>query len=193
MHNIEPWWGWRDEYTAENDHKSPFYKREYNEFLFTNRIYNFYIHPQWDYFGSETLYGKLIYADYSNHFAVIELIGEWNDCIGNDIMFLKREFINRLIEKGITRFVILCDNVLNFHGDDDSYYEEWYDDIKDNGGWICVVNTYQHVLNEMVKYRLYYYLNLGENFNEINWRALKPIVLVQTIESQLRQQKKSIL
>ena len=61
MHDIEPWWGWRDEYTAENDPKSPFYGREYNEFLFTNKIYNYYIHPQWDFFGSETLYLKLIY------------------------------------------------------------------------------------------------------------------------------------
>lgn len=90
MHDIEPWWGWRDEYVAEKDSRSPFYGRTYDEFTFTNKVYNYFIHPQWDFFGSETLYGKILYVDYTRHYALIELIGEWNDCITNDIMFLKR-------------------------------------------------------------------------------------------------------
>ncbi|MEY3419966.1 MAG: hypothetical protein RIR48_246 [Bacteroidota bacterium] len=192
MHDIEPWWGWRDEYAAENDHKSPFYGREYNEFLFTNKIYNYYIHPQWDFFGSETLYGKLLFVDYGRgkNFALIELIGEWNDCIGNDIMFLKRDIADHLIDKGINKFVLLCDNVLNYHGDDDCYYEEWYDDVKDDNGWICIINGYDHVLKEMEKFRLYYYMNMGEQYNEINWRAQKPAFIVQSIEEKMQNQQK---
>ncbi|MBK9564574.1 MAG: hypothetical protein IPO37_05150 [Saprospiraceae bacterium] len=193
MHDIEPWWGWRDEYTAENDPKSPFYGREYNEFLFTNKIYNYYIHPQWDFFGSETLYAKILYSDYIRHYALIEFVGEWNDCIGNDIMFLKRDVVDHLIKKRINKFVLLCDNVLNYHGDDDCYYEEWYDDVKDDGGWICVINSYDHVLKEMEKYRLYYYMSMGQQYNEMTWRAQKPDFIVQAIEELMHQKQKSIL
>jgi hypothetical protein len=185
MHDIEPWWGWRDEYAAENDPKSPFYGRNYDEFVFTSKIYNYYIHPQWDDFGSETLYAKLLYVDYTRHFALIELIGEWNDCIENDIMFLKRDFADRLIEKGIYRFVIFCDNVLNYHADDDSYYEEWYDDIRDDHGWICLVNTFEHVMSEMKRYRLYNYIHFGEEFNEMNWRTLKPAYIAENIDQMI--------
>ena len=67
-------------------------------------------------------------------------------------MLLKREIIDVLISKKIYHFVLFCDNVLNYHGDEDCYYEEWYDDIKDQEGWICFVNTFDHVLLEMKKY-----------------------------------------
>jgi len=161
MHNIEPFYNWRHLYKAESDSKSPFFGRVYSEFEYSQKIYNFYIHPQWDFFGSETLYCKILYVDYKRKFALIELIGEWNDCIGNDIMFLKRDLADVFLKKDINRFVILCYNVLNYHGDDDSYYEEWYDDVKDENGWICLVNTFDHVLDEMKKFRLHYYLNFG--------------------------------
>ncbi|MBK8519134.1 MAG: hypothetical protein IPL55_23465 [Saprospiraceae bacterium] len=192
MHDIEPWWGWRDEYMSETDQNSPFYRRTYNEFNFTNKIYNYYIHPQWDFFGSETLYVKILYINYKKHYALIELIGEWNDCIGNDIMFLKRELSDELIKKGIFRFAIFCDNVLNFHGDDDSYYEEWYDDIKEENGWICLINSFDHVSEEMDKYRLYYYMLYGEIYNDINWRNQKPAYIVQSIEESINNQQKQI-
>lgn len=190
MHNIEPWWGWRDEYSSENDRKSPFFGRTYDEFNFSNQIYNFYIHPQWDFIGSETLYCKILYVDYKRHFTLIELIGEWNDCITNDIMFLKRELIDFLIREDIRKFVIFCDNVLNFHGDDDSYYEEWYDDIKEENGWICLVNCFDHVKEEMDKFRFYYYLEYGAQYNEIAWRAKKPAFIVQEVEEYMNNQQK---
>jgi len=193
MHDIEPWWGWRDEYSAEKDKNSPYYKKQYDEFNFTTKIYNYYIHPQWDYFGSETLYCKIVYIDYSKHFILIELIGEWNDCIGNDIMFLKRDLADIFIKLNISKFVFFCDNVLNYHGDDDSYYEEWYDDVKDERGWICLINCFDHVLLEMNKFRLYYYLNYGPEFNDMNWRTQKPQHIVHQIEKLMQRQQKKIL
>ncbi len=193
MHDIEPWWGWRDDYIAENDSKSPFYKRMYDEFTFTNKIYNYFIHPQWDFFGSETLYAKILYVDYKRNFALIELIGEWNDAISNDIMFLKREIVDIMLKKNIFKFVIFCDNVLNYHGDDDSYYEEWYDDIKDDRGWICLVNTFEHVEIEMNKFKLYYYLNYGFIFNDMNWRTQKPAYIIDNIENIMHLQEKKLL
>src|SRR5580765_5793614 len=154
MHDIERYYNWRDFYVSEDDKLSPFYKREYSEFEFTNTIYNFYIHPQWDGFGSPTLYMKILFADYAHHFVVIELIGEWNDAINNDIMFLKREVMDVFIENGITKFVLIGENVLNFHASDDCYYEEWYEDIRDNGGWIAMINFRDHVLDEMKQVHL---------------------------------------
>lgn len=193
MHDIEPWWGWRDEYAAENDRKSPFYGRTYDEFKFTNQIYNYYIHPQWDDFGSETLYIKILYVDYKRHFALLELVGEWNDALYNDIMFLKRDLLDVLLKNDINKFAIFCDNVLNYHGDDDSYYEEWYDDIKDDRGWICLINTFDHVASEMQRYRLQYYMNFGPQYNDMNWRTQKPVFIIDAIENVLFNQQKQLL
>ena len=89
MHEIEPFYNWRHLYVSEEDERSPFYGRIYSEFEFTQTIYNYYIHPQWDEFGSRTLYMKVLLADYDEHYVVIELFGEWNDAIENDIMILK--------------------------------------------------------------------------------------------------------
>jgi hypothetical protein len=193
MHDLEPWHGWRDDYKAEHDKHSPFYGNEYSDMYFTNQIYNFYIHPQWDQFGSETMCIKVLYADYSNKFCIIELIGEWNDAIGNDIMFLKRDVIDFFIKKDISRFVLICENVLNFHGDDDCYYEEWYDDVKEEDGWICLANCFDHVNKEMQVYRLQYYLNFGPEFNDLNWRAMKPPMVIDMIERIMRKQTKQLL
>ena len=81
MHDIEPYYSWRHLYIASEDKKSPFFGRQYSEFEFTHAVYNYLIHPQWDEMGSATLYLKVLYANYETGFAVIELIGEWNDAI----------------------------------------------------------------------------------------------------------------
>ncbi|MCB0640588.1 MAG: hypothetical protein KDC44_03075, partial [Phaeodactylibacter sp.] len=76
MHDIEPFYHWRSDYVAAEDDRSPFYGRVYDEFRFTQKIYNYYIHPQWDAFGSPTLYMKLLKVDYDEGYAIMELIGE---------------------------------------------------------------------------------------------------------------------
>ena len=185
MHDIEPYYNWRDVYVSEEDEQSPFYGREYSEFEFTNTIYNFYIHPQWDSFGSPTLYLKVLFADYTHHFVIIELIGEWNDAINNDIMFLKREVIDVFIENGIYKFIFIGENVLNFHESDDCYYEEWYEDIYEAGGWTAFLNFREHVLDEMRKIHLERYILFGDLFNDINWRSVKPFHFHHLIESRM--------
>ena len=151
MHEIEPYYRWRDEYIADEDSKSPYYKQVYNELKYSQKIYNYYIHPQWDSIGSQTLYVKVLYIDYDQGYGIIELIGEWNDCLYNDVMFLKRELADYMIRAGISKFILMCDNILNFHSSDDSYYEEWCDDIADEGGWIVMINVQEHVLIEMAR------------------------------------------
>lgn len=139
MQDIEPYYNWRHLYMAEEDPQSPFYGRIYSEFEFSHTIYNYYIHPQWDEFGSRTLYMKILYADYELNFAIIELIGEWNDAIENDIMTLRREITDNMYKDGITKFILVAENVLNFHSSDDSYYEEWYEQLEDDGGWVVII------------------------------------------------------
>lgn len=185
MHDIEPYFRWRDDYDASLDKKSPFYGRTYDEFYFTQKVYNYFIHPQWDSFGSATLYMKILFADYDEGFAIFELIGEWNDCLYNDIMYLKRDVADELIQHGIHKFIIIGENVLNFHASDDSYYEEWYDDVKDEGGWICLLNLLRHVEEEMDDARLQYYVHFGDRFNELNWRSLSPKGLHDKVENLL--------
>lgn len=181
MHDIEPYFKWRQYYVSCEDKQSPFYGREYSEFTFSNKVYNYFIHPQWDTIGSQTLYIKVLFVDYEESYALIELIGEWNDCLNNDIMFLKRHFADHLIDNGITKFVLFCDNVLNFHASDDSYYEEWWDDVKEEDGWIAMINTLDHVLHEMESSRIQQYSHIGHQFNDINWRKNTPRASYQHI------------
>lgn len=179
MHDIEPHHLWRDEYQAELDRKSPFYGEQYSEFTFSKKIYNYFIHPQWDEMGSKTLYLKIIYIDYEKSFAIIELIGEWNDLLYNDVMYLKREIVDALAIHGINKYILLCDHVLNYHSDDVSYYEEWYEDVEDEDGWICFINLLEHVEQEMKQEGVPYYVHLGDELNDVNWRKLKPQALFQ--------------
>jgi hypothetical protein len=183
MHTIEPYYNWREIYQAEEDALSPFYGREYSEFEFSNTIYNYYIHPQWDSIGSPTLFVKILYADYSGGHAIIELLGEWNDCINNDIMYLKRDIVDILIENGINKFILIGENVFNFHYSDESYYEEWFDDIED--GWIVLLNFREHILKEMKRARIDYYLVTGGKFNEFNWRKLSPERLIDEVDDMV--------
>lgn len=181
MQDIEPFYNWRELYISSEDVRSPFYEREYSEFEYTHTIYNYYIHPQWDYMGSPTLFIKIIFADYESSFAIIELIGEWNDAINNDIMILKRDIVDELIRHGINKFVLVGENVLNFHSSDDCYYEEWLDDVEE--GWIAGINFRDHVLKEMSDTNIDYYITFGGEFNDMDWRTNSPFQLLERIEN----------
>ncbi len=185
MHEIEPYYKWRDDYIASEDNRSPFYETEYNEFEFDKQVYNYLIHPQWDSFGSNTLYLKVLYADYDLGFTIIELIGEWNDAIDNDIMLLKREILELMMDEGVNHFILIGENVLNFHTSDDSYYEEWFQEVED--GWVAGINFREHVLDEFKQSNIDYYINFGGGLENINWRALKPVQLFQKVEEQLQK------
>jgi hypothetical protein len=180
MHTLEPHYNWRHLYIAANDVRSPFYGYENSEVCFTDHIYNYVIHPQWDNFGSETLFLKVLFADYNQGFAVIEFLGEWNDVLHNDIMILKRDIIDAMIAEGITKYILVAENVLNFHAGDTDYYEEWQDDLGD--GWIVALNLRVHVLAEMSRYGVDQYFVLGGTLNDIAWRSRKPAELLRQIE-----------
>lgn len=182
MQDIEPYFNWRHLYTAETDELSPFYGREYSEFMYTDAVYNYLIHPQWDYFGSKTLYLKLLFADYEVGFAIIELIGEWNDAIEDDIMTLKRDFIDQLQANGIHKFILIGENVLNFHSGDIDYYEEWRDEVVEFEGWIVLLNLPSASKYEFEEQRLQRYVDLMEIDN---WRVYTPDNLFLLIENKM--------
>lgn len=181
MHLLEPYYNWRHIYIASEDGRSPFFEREYSEFEFTNQIYNFLLHPQWDDIGSPGLFIKILYADYIEGSAIIELIGIWNDLLHNDIMVLKRDIVDHLVKEGINKFVLIGENLLDFHYDTDDYYQEWFEDVED--GWICLVNFRQHVLTEMKKGGTDYYLISGGELDDLEWRKYQPSKLIQKIEN----------
>jgi hypothetical protein len=185
MHTIEPFYFWQDYYSASEDERSPFYGRTYDEFYFTNTIYNYYIHPQWDSFGSNTLYSKILYCNYEVQYAIIELIGEWNDCLYNDIMFLYENIILHLVAEGIQKFILIGENVLNFHGSENDYYGAWFDEISDYNGWIILLNTLEHVEEEMKEYRIHDYVYF---INDIQWRKLHPDKLITVLNEEIQEQ-----
>lgn len=179
MQDIEPYYGWEKYYIAADDERSPFHGRDYNLNQYENTIYGYYIHPLWDEIGSETLYCKILFADYDRQYAVIEMFGEWNDTLHNDIMYLKRQVIDLLNEEGINHYILVTENLLNFHGSDDSYYEEWFDDVEN--GWIAAINVPEFIEREWKKYYLDYYINFGGTLQVGNWRTLKPLHLFELV------------
>jgi hypothetical protein len=116
MQNIEPSFQWESIYVAARDKKSPFFGRHYSETTYENDIYGYYIHPLWDDIGSETLFCKILYTDYTAKYTIIELFGEWNDTLHNDVMHLKRTVVDHFVDSGIKHFILVGENVLNFHG-----------------------------------------------------------------------------
>lgn len=181
MHSLEPYYNWQHLYIAEDDRRSPFYGADYSEFEYAHTIYNYYIHPQWDEFGSRTLYMKILYADYDMGFVIIELIGEWNDAIENDIMTIRREVTDKLFKEGITKYIFIAENVLNFHSSDDSYYEEWGEQLEEDGGWVVILNLPEHSKHDFIRARLTHYIEL---LNLPGWRTIKPDHIFAAIEAE---------
>ena len=182
MQNIEPYFNWRHLYTAEEDELSPFYGRTYSEFEFSQTVYNYYIHPQWDEFGSKTLYMKILFADYEQNYVIIELLGEWNDAIENDIMALRRDVTDILFSKGITKFILIAENVLNFHSSDDSYYEEWREQLEDEGGWVVIIDMPPQSQYDFIQARLTNYIEL---IDFPQWRTLKPEIVFEQVDNMM--------
>lgn len=182
MHHIEPYFNWIHLYNASEDELSPFYGVEPNLFEYTNQVYNYYIHPDWNDFGSNTLYLKVLYVNYGYGEAIIEFIGEWNDAVENDIMQLKRELIDVLLQCGISKYVLICENVMNFHADANDYYQEWNEEIEEMEGYVVMLNMPNHCIDEMKNSRIAKYFFFLEYDK---WRIHKPQHLMQWVNEQL--------
>ena len=111
----------------------------------------------------------------------------------NDVMYLKREIIDDLARFDIDKYVLICENVMNFHGSDNCYYEEWFDDIKESNGWMAFLNLHQHVEQEMASTQIHHYANIGGDLNDVNWRRYKPKQLVDAVKVIMDSSTKQLL
>ncbi len=186
MHKIEPYYGWYRSYEVSEDERSPYFGKEYNYDLYTEEIYGYFIDPGWDFMGSETLYLKILFTDYERGFTIIEFIGEWNDALNNDIMHLKRNILEHMMGQGISKFILLGENVLNFHGSDDCYYEEWFEELEDPG-WIAAVSFRDFVLEEMGSYNIDSYISFGGTLQIKNWRTMQPRTFFELVRNQINR------
>jgi hypothetical protein len=96
-------------------------------------------------------------------------------------MTLKREVIDLLVAEGVVKFVLIGENVLNFHHSDDSYYEEWFEDVSDRDGWIALLNFREHVLQDMQAADLDQFFVSGGEINELAWRTMTPAHFYQRV------------
>jgi len=125
---------------------------------------------------------KILFVDYDQGFAIIELLGEWNDAIENDIMTLRRDITDNMFGHGITKFILIAENVLNFHSSDDSYYEEWREQVEESGGWIVIIDMPSQSQYDFRQARLTNYIELVD-FPQ--WRTLKPEFVFQQMDDMM--------
>ena len=125
---------------------------------------------------------KILFIDYEQNFTIIELLGEWNDAIENDIMTLRRNITDIMFGEGITKFILIGENVLNFHSSDDSYYEDWREQLQDVGGWVVIIDMPTQSQYDFVQARLTNYVEL---IDFPQWRTLKPELIFQQLDDMI--------
>ena len=146
LHYIEPFYGWLEIYGHDKDPHSPFHEVEHNLFYFDRSVNNIPAHPLWDNFGSESLLLKILFVDYEVGYAIIELFGEWNDLYENDYKLLAENCLTYLLDCGINKFILICENVFHAYFEADDYYDALQEELEE--GWIALVKPRQNVLEE---------------------------------------------
>lgn len=186
LHHIEPFYGWLNIYSHDRDVRSPFHEVEHNLFYFDRSVNNIPAHPLWDYFGSESLLLKILYADYEMGFAIIELFGEWNDLFENDFKLLAENCLTYLIDHHIDKFILVCENVFHIYLEADDYYQALHEELGDEG-WVCALRTRENVWEEMEAYTIAHYFYRSPVLDEVPWRKLKPQQLYHLVASRMQQ------
>jgi hypothetical protein len=183
MQDIEPHFGWLDLYHNEMDPNNPFHEVEHNQFEYDRAVYNYLAHPQWDEIGSESLLVKVLFADYDNNFAIIELFGVWNDLFENDYKLFAENCLTYFIDAGINRFVLIAENVLHIYLDADDYYQAIQEELND--GWIALLRPREHVRHDLEQAHISLYFHYREHWDDWSWRKMKPATLFQEIEKEI--------
>jgi len=186
LHDLEPYYGWLSLYSTHTDPNSPFHEVEHNQFYYDRSINNIPAHPQWDTIGSESLLLKILYANYLQGYAIIELFGEWNDLFDNDFKLLAENCLTFLIDAGIKKFILLCENVFHVYLDADDYYQALSEELEDEG-WVFLLRARPNVLAEFEAYGISSYFMWSPTFDELRWRKLKPTQLYQLIDASMQK------
>ena len=96
-------------------------------------------------------------------------------------MHLKRNVIEPMLNAGIHKFILIGENVMNFHGSDDCYYEEWFEQTEEQNGWIAAVNFRNHVMEEWRNYNVDSFINFGGTLQLNKWRVLEPAAFFEAV------------
>ncbi|MEL6255990.1 MAG: hypothetical protein AAFR87_28555 [Bacteroidota bacterium] len=185
LRDIEPFYGWLELYNHEKDQNSPFHAIEHNLFYFDRSVNSIPAHPLWDDIGSESLLVKILFANYQEGYAIIELFGEWNDLFDNDYRLLAENCLSYLIDNGINKFILICENVFHIYLEEDDYYRAVEDELED--GWIFALRLRKELKEEMRAYGISQYLYWSDKTDALNWRTLKPNQLYEAIYSLLHK------
>ena len=87
-------------------------------------------------------------------------------------MRVKRDIVDEMVPLGIDKFILIGENILNFHADITDYYEEWLEEVPN--GWMTFLNLRSHVVDELNSYGLDQFFVLGGELDQWNWRTKKP-------------------
>lgn len=185
LRDIEPFFGWLAWYNTEQDTRSPFYEVEHNLFYYDRSINEIPAHPLWDDIGSESLLIKILYVDYHEGYAIIEMFGEWNDLFENDYRLLAENCLTYLVDQGINRYILICENVFHAYLQSDDYYHAMQEELED--GWICILQARDSVKEEMEAYGIAAYFYWNSIIDEMPWRRLKPFQLFRLVEARMRK------
>lgn len=183
LRDIEPFYGWLGIYNHEIDERSPYHGIEHNQFYYDRSINTIPAHPLWDEIGSESLLIKILFADYEQGFAIIELFGEWNDLFENDFKLLAENCFTYLIDHGIQKFILVCENVFHIYLDTDDYYQALAEELED--GWICTLRLRDEIQEEIEQYGISGYFYWSPLLDELPWRRLKPYQIYQLVENRM--------
>lgn len=183
---VEPYAGWLLFYDPSTDERAPLPAGPEGD-LPSRYIYTFAANPLWDSIDSESLLVKILYLHYQEGYAVVELLGEWNDLFENDFRLLCERLINPLMEEGVNRFVFICENVFNVYIDATDYYEDLQDRLADEAGWICLLKARPNVQEGLAASQLDRYLLWDDQLDHLRWRKLKPWDLFAAICHRVEQ------
>jgi hypothetical protein len=105
--------------------------------------------------------------------------------VHNDIMRLKRDLVDEMIPLGIDKYILIGENILNFHADITDYYEEWLEELPN--GWMAFLNLRKHVVQELSAYGVDQYFILGGDLDHLEWRTKKPELLYAKLLAVVRR------
>jgi hypothetical protein len=92
--------------------------------------------------------------------------------------------INPLLEVGISKFIFITENVLNFHSGDYEYYEEWRDEISEDAGFIVWLNLPEQSQYDFNRSKIKQFVQI---FEILDWRTGKPSLLLTKVLAKMDQ------
>jgi hypothetical protein len=100
-------------------------------------------------------------------------------------MRIKRDLVDEMIPEGIDKYILIGENILNFHADIQDYYDEWLEEVPD--GWMAMINLRSHVIDELSNYGLDAYFLLGGKLDDLAWRTAHPRKLFEKVQSVVQR------